>query len=86
MYIYKEQRRTIFTEEGVEKLLETRAAVTHFLQYTTVFTMGDIFGRVMGDTWGTMACVDYLVERGVIREVQQRSFEVAGQHRIFRSA
>ena len=82
MYNYKEQRESIFTEDGVPHLMIIRDKVHKLLNLAGCATMQSIINGIGGDSWKNMACVDYLIETKEIKEIEQKN-EVAGQHRIF---
>jgi hypothetical protein len=42
---------------------------------------GEAISVVTGDSWTMLACLDYLVENGEIREITGSA--VAGQNRVF---
>ena len=82
MYNYKEQRETIFKDDGVPRLMIARDKVHKMLKLSGAFTMGFIISGMLGDSWENMACIDYLVELKEIKEIDQKG-EIAGQNRIF---
>lgn len=80
MYVYEEEKRHIFTEEGQKSFLKIRDHVQSCLKMSGAVTMGHaMIGS--GDSWVLMACVDRLVELGEMREIPQE--RCAGQHRVF---
>jgi hypothetical protein len=83
VYNYSELRPTLFTERGVRDILKTRDHIRECLKKSGAVTMGEAMSATSGDSWTSMAYVDFLVEVGDIVEVQQAG-EVVGQHRIFR--
>ena len=44
-----------------------------------------VISGATGDTWLMLACLDYLVERGELREITA-GMDVAGQHRVYVAA
>lgn len=60
MYDYQTELPRIFTEDGVKKLIEIRDAVNKLLKLTGAFRYDYL--HISGDSWFTLACVDYLVE------------------------
>lgn len=81
MYNYQQERKFVFTEEGQLKFLKVRDHVNDLAKKSGAFTMMAAMSVITGDTWGSMACVDRLVEIGEIREIPQSN--VSGQNRIF---
>ena len=79
MYDYKAQRKELFTENGASILLEVRDKVHAGLKQTGAVMLGHMM--VSGLSWVSIAAIDYLVERGEIREVTGN--DVTGQHRVF---
>lgn len=82
MYIYRNLRTFIFTEEGQGMFLSIRDKSKKLLKIAGIFTMGAVIRGQCGDSWEMMACVDRLVEIGEIVEVNA-SKNTAGQHRVF---
>jgi len=78
-YNYKIEKKKLFTESGTKTLLKIRDNVAKCLKSSGAFQ----FEKVMctGDSWVMMAAVDYLVELGEVREIEQG--DCAGQHRVF---
>ncbi|ASV44511.1 hypothetical protein PBI_SCTP2_496 [Salicola phage SCTP-2] len=76
-YNYQEMRSYILeSDSGKNKILETESKV-HSLPKR--FTAQQAF--TTGDSWTMLACIDYLVEKGIIREIEPDGpFE---QHRQF---
>jgi hypothetical protein len=82
MYDYKKERAKLFTEDGVEMLTKIRDRVKLLLRDAGAFTMGAAIRSTSGDSWQMLACVDYLVEKGEVREVTDPK-KVRGQDRVF---
>lgn len=82
-YSYRAEREKLFTEAGTRIMLEMRDKIRGFLETSGAFMSGN--ACVAGDVWTMLAVLDYLVERGEIREVTDPA-KVAGQHRVFVSA
>lgn len=82
MYNYEDLKPSLFTEDGFKKILKARDNVARFLATAGAFTMGNAISGIGGDSWTSMACIDYLVEIGEIREITGES-KVMGQHRVF---
>lgn len=81
MYVYAEQRAELFTEQGVATLLKVYENVKRLLGEAGAVRAVNTWKDV-GDDTGTMsAALDYLVEKGRIREVTDGS--AWGQDRVF---
>lgn len=80
MYKYADLKPTIFTEDGQAMFLEIRDRVKKIVKESGAISMGAAIAGT-GDSWKRMACVDRLVELGVLKEIHQD--DCAGQHRIF---
>lgn len=78
-YSYSTQRQQVFTETGTRMLLEIRDLARAALRTTGAVQMSRLF--VSGDSWDSLACVDYMLEREELREITGP--EVAGQDRVF---
>ena len=81
MYDYKKERPGIFTEPGVETLIKLRENARALTEQAGAAQMGAIIRGVCGDTWLMLACVDYMVEKGELKEIQFGP--CTGQNRIF---
>jgi hypothetical protein len=81
-YSYQIERPFVFTERGVKAVMESRTIIERCLAISGAVTMGVAMDNSAGNSWSMMAVVDYLLEIGFIREVEQLH-EPAGQHRIF---
>ena len=86
-YDYSKFRETIFTEEGVERLIETRERARRLLSLAGAVALPNLLSA--GDNWKAMAVVDYMLERGELREVTNGPGElrharvfISGQNRI----
>ncbi len=76
MYKYENEKKNIFTENGVDMFISIRDEVRNLLKQAGAVSMACAISRVTGDSWTKMACVDRLVEVGEIREITQEN--VAG--------
>ncbi len=88
MYIYKNERERIFTEEGQVMFLKIRDKIYKFLKMAGAFKMDEAIGNCSGDSWMMLACVDRLVELGEIEEItrdgrQNRVFVAGNNFNIF---
>jgi hypothetical protein len=81
MYNYQEQRAELFSESGVDMLLKIRANVERLIGTAGAVRAAEAWHGVSGDTWIMLAALDYMVERGEIREVTTGN--TWAQHRVF---
>lgn len=80
-YSYRKLRPTVFTEDGTVALLKAKRIIERAIKAADCVAMGMLL-TTRGNTWESMAIVDYLVEIGEIQEIRQERTP-AGQHRIF---
>lgn len=82
-YDYKILRPGIFTEEGVVRLTKIRDRARTLLKQAGAVSSGALLNtpQTTGDSWEMLACMDYLCERGTLREITGPN--VAGQCRVF---
>jgi len=71
MYKYEDYKHTVFTEEGVDRLLKVMDNVNELLKSDRPFSQDDGIKGVYGCSWEALACLDRLVEKGVIRPVNK---------------
>lgn len=81
-YDYADERPKLFTERGVEALSEVRRNVARALAAGGAVMAAKAIAGAPGDTWIQLAALDYMVEKGELREVTDPA-EVWGQHRVF---
>lgn len=81
MYVYQTERPKLFTEDGVTKMLAVRDCVYRKIAVAGAVEQSHATDDVSGDGWLLLACLDYLVERGELREITSTS--VPGQDRVF---
>lgn len=81
-YDYAEMRAQLFTESGVEQLTAIRRNVEQALRAHGAIRAQEAISGVPGDSWTQLAAIDYMVEKGEIREVTDPE-KVWGQHRVF---
>lgn len=81
-YSYAAVRPTLFTEEGVKKLAKVRRNVERALHSAGAIRASEAWDGVLGDSWLMIACLDYLVEQGEIREVTSDP-RIFSQHRVY---
>jgi hypothetical protein len=78
---YADHRAELFTDQGLTTLLKIQENVERLIGEAGAVRVQEAFKGVTGDTWLFMAALDYLVEKGEIREVTDSS--VWGQYRVF---
>jgi hypothetical protein len=72
-YNYEDIRQELFSEEGVELLMQVRDHSGKLLFQAGAYTFEKVMRTVNGDTWLKMAALDYMVERKEIRQVYDPS-------------
>ena len=77
MYIYEEIKPSLFTEEGVAGLLIIRDSVQVHLESSGAFKASKV---ITGDSWMALAALDFMVEKGELREVEH---DCLAQNRVF---
>ena len=83
-YNYQTDRDMLLTEEGQVMFIKIRGNVQRLLVEAGAFRALEAWKDVTGDHWIMLACLDYLVELGEIKELTDDG--VWGQHRVFVSA
>lgn len=78
MYNYEEQKKELFTEDGLRILISMRDAAKRHLAESGAFRADKVF--TTGDSWTMLAALDFMVEEGEIREVKR---DCMAQHRVF---
>lgn len=81
MYDYQTELAKIFTPEGMDMLLTLRDNAAKLFETAGAARFDKLTRGLSGDSWTMLACLDYLVERGDMREVTAP--DVLGQHRVF---
>lgn len=66
MYNYKDERKNVFTEEGVSMLIAILKNIEDITACSGACTIGKAISTVSGDSFLELACIDYLRERGYI--------------------
>lgn len=84
-YDYQTERPGLFTESGCKMLIQIRDNAKRLIGVAGAVRMDKVMLGVFGDSWTMLACVDYLVETGELRELTPPGSR-AGQHRVFVSA
>ena len=74
-YNYEEIRDELFTERGVDLLMQMRDHSTKLLFQAGAYTFEKVVRTLRGgnDTWLMMAALDYMVERKEIKQVYDPS-------------
>jgi hypothetical protein len=72
-YNYEDIRPELFSEEGVELLMQMRDHSSKLLFQAGAYSFEKVTRTVKGDTWLQMAALDYMVERKEIRQVYSPS-------------
>jgi hypothetical protein len=80
VYDYQTERPKLFTEEGMRILIHVRDAAKKLLAESGAFKAGKVFAS--GDGWTSHAALDYLVEIGEIRRIEQGGY-TAGQDEVY---
>jgi hypothetical protein len=81
MYNYEVEKRNIFSEDGIKMLLSIRDNVKCFLKRSGAVRLGEAIAGQTGDSWTMIACIDYLVELGELKEITDS--QCMCQHRVF---
>jgi hypothetical protein len=79
-YQFATERSRLFTEDGVKMLTKVRDNVKQHLATSGAVRADKAWTGVSGDSWQMLACLDYLVEIGEIRELGPTGW---GQDRVF---
>jgi hypothetical protein len=72
-YNYEDMREDLFTEDGVELLMQVRDHSSKLLFQAGAFSFEKVMRTISGDTWLKMAALDYMLERKEIRLVYEPS-------------
>jgi hypothetical protein len=81
-YDYAEMRPKLFTEDGTELLTALRDNARRLLAQAGAVRAQEIWKHApSGDSWTLLAGLDYLVEKGDLREITGP--DAFGQHRVF---
>jgi hypothetical protein len=84
VYDYTTERKVIFTDAGLDAVMRVRDFVLRALELHGAVTAGRAMKEASGpiaNSWEMMACVDYLVERGEVRCVNEGP-HTAWQNRV----
>lgn len=80
-YSYTTERPWVLTDAGQRMLFQMFGAARLHLETAGAVRMLELMKGLSGDTWKMLACADFLIEMGELREVT--SGDVAGQYRVF---
>ena len=71
MYDYGAMKPELFTEKGIEQILDALSNAQKLLPLAGVVKASKLWP--CGDTWLSMAAVDFLVHKGYLRQVAIRA-------------
>jgi len=80
-YNYVTQKPRLLTPEGQKMLFEIRERAASLIEKSGAVMLDKAVSGLGVDSWDQLACMDYLVELGELKEIPQN--EVMAQHRIF---
>lgn len=81
-YSYANERPQLFTERGVETLTLVRRNVERALKAAGAVRSDKAMTGAIGNSWTALAALDYMVEKGELREITDPE-KVWAQHRVF---
>lgn len=71
-YVYSDRRSFVFTEEGVDSLTACRRFARAALEKSDAVMDGKLMSAcAAGDSWDMLAVIDFMVERGELRRIDQ---------------
>ena len=79
-YSYQKERPFVFTEDGVDKTLKIYDRFKKLFKIAGACMYYELTAYVIGDTWETLACVDYLEEKEKIKCVNP---DAITQYRVY---
>jgi hypothetical protein len=82
VYKYETEKKALMSTDGFRKLLSMRERIDKLLETSGAFTMSKAIEGLTGDSWLSMACVDFFVEERTIQEVSN-PHSTLGQNRVF---
>jgi hypothetical protein len=82
MYNYEENKKDIFTEDGLMMFLAIRDNVQKLLKEAGAVRMENAISCSNGNGWTKIACVDHLIKLGELREIVQDQ-KIRAQDRVF---
>ena len=80
MYSYETEKPSLFTESGTSRLLEVRDQAKKLLAEAGAFRADKI--RASGDSWLTLAAIDYMVERKELVKLRDEH-SCWGQYQVY---
>ncbi len=81
-YIYEKEREKLFTEAGLNLVIKVRDEAKKLLQGSGAFMLERLMQKMTGDSWITLAAVDYLVERKELKLITPKG-SVATQYFVY---
>ena len=81
MYNYHEEKKNLFTEDGMKTYIEIRDNFYKLLKQSGAVRLQEAIQPAIGSSFTMIACIDYMVEQGEIAEVT--SANTFTQHRVF---
>ena len=66
-YHYETQKKNLFTEQGLQLVIDTRENIKGLLNSAGAFTVSALYRRYTGDSWDLLAAIDYIEQQGFIR-------------------
>ena len=81
-YVYEKEREKLFTEAGLNLVIKVRDEAKKLLQGSGAFMLERLMQKMTGDSWITLAAVDYLVERKELKLITPKS-SVATQYFVY---
>lgn len=82
MYKYRDERHTVFTDDGVEMLVQIREQAEKLFDIAGCATIENLIRPCLGDSFTMLACIDFLVEKGHIEKVHQN--DISTQRQIYK--
>ena len=81
MYKYEDEKKYVFTNPGHFILGKIQVRALEMIQHAGVCRLQNLIDNITCSDWEAMACVDRLVELGILREI---AYEYpSGQNRLF---
>jgi hypothetical protein len=82
VYNYDQERSRIFTEDGQALFLKMYDRAKQLISVAGAARLAEIMSKATGDSFLILACMDRMVEMGVLKEATDPK-TVWGQDRIF---
>ena len=80
-YNYNEQKHELFTEDGIDILMKVKENINTKCDVAGAVMLNKLLDGVTGDTFTMLAAIDYLIEKGELREVTPP--DTRGQERVY---